>query len=139
MLRRDLQNLARLRLKEARRLLAEGYYSGAYYLAGIGVECAIKACIAKKTQRHEFPPSRKYSDDCFQHDFGRLITTAGLRGVLDAKRQSEAVFDANWAIVSKWTIDDRYNDKITRQTAREYYSAVSARQHGVLTWLRLHW
>jgi HEPN domain-containing protein len=32
-------------------LLEAGLYAGAYYLAGYAVECALKACIAKKTAR----------------------------------------------------------------------------------------
>ena len=55
MTRNDFQRLALLRVKESRALLQRGFYKGAYYLSGYAVECALKACIAKKTQRHEFP------------------------------------------------------------------------------------
>jgi HEPN domain-containing protein len=57
--RKDLQFLARARLTEARALLDAGHPDGAYYLAGYAVECALKACIAKATQRHEFPDKKK--------------------------------------------------------------------------------
>ncbi|HLF84399.1 MAG TPA: HEPN domain-containing protein [Blastocatellia bacterium] len=53
--RNDLKLLAVTRLREAKVLLANGEYSGAYYLAGYVVECALKACIAKRTKRHDFP------------------------------------------------------------------------------------
>jgi HEPN domain len=53
--RRGLQELSRVRLKEATALLHIGLFDGAYYLAGYAVECALKACIAKETQRGEFP------------------------------------------------------------------------------------
>lgn len=56
--RRDLHVLSRIRLKEAKALLDAGLYDGAYYLAGYAVECGLKACIAKKTKRHEFPPDK---------------------------------------------------------------------------------
>ena len=55
MLRTDLQRLSRLRARDARTLFAAGQYDGVYYLGGFAVECALKACIARKTQRHEFP------------------------------------------------------------------------------------
>jgi len=42
-------------------LLRLGLFDGAYYLAGYAVECALKACIAKGTQRFEFPDKRKGS------------------------------------------------------------------------------
>jgi hypothetical protein len=44
--RATFQQLAELRLAEARALHAEGLYSGAYYLAGYAIECALKAKIA---------------------------------------------------------------------------------------------
>ena len=53
--RKDFQELSRVRLKEATALLRLGLFDGAYYLAGYSVECALKACIAKGTQRFEFP------------------------------------------------------------------------------------
>ncbi len=48
--RSDFQRLTRLRLDEAKVLLANERYQGAYYLIGYAVECALKACIAKQTK-----------------------------------------------------------------------------------------
>jgi HEPN domain-containing protein len=53
--RKDLQALANARLRDAEILLKNRRFDGAYYLAGYAVECAIKACVAKKTQRYDFP------------------------------------------------------------------------------------
>lgn len=53
--RYDLRGLARARLRESKILLASQEYSGAYYLAGYVIECALKACIARQTLRHDFP------------------------------------------------------------------------------------
>ena len=53
--RKDLRALSRVRLSGARALLKARLPDGAYYLAGYPVECALKACIAKETQRYEFP------------------------------------------------------------------------------------
>jgi len=64
--RRALQELSRVRLKEARALAAVGLFDGSYYLAGYAVECALKACIAKGTRRFEFPDKKKV---------GRVIPT----------------------------------------------------------------
>ena len=65
--RRDFQELSRIRLKEAQALLEQGLWDGAYYLAGYAEECALKACIAKETQRHEFP-DRKRVELSHSHD-----------------------------------------------------------------------
>jgi len=54
--RADFHKLADIRIKEAKVLLDRQCYEGAYYLSGYSVECALKACIAKKTQAHDFPP-----------------------------------------------------------------------------------
>ena len=52
MYKRDLQRISDIRLSEAKVLLDNEYYSGAYYQLGYSVECALKACIAKQVQRH---------------------------------------------------------------------------------------
>lgn len=41
----DFRQLAGLRIAEAKVLLDNNLYAGAYYLAGYAVECALKACI----------------------------------------------------------------------------------------------
>jgi len=51
--------LSRIRLQEAKALLSLDFDDGAYYLAGYAVECALKACIAKETRRHEFPDRKE--------------------------------------------------------------------------------
>ena len=53
--KRDLQALADAKIKEAQALYRSGRYDGACYLAGYAVECALKACIAKRTKKHDFP------------------------------------------------------------------------------------
>ena len=46
--RKDLQELSKVRLKEATALLKLGLFDGAYYLAGYAVECALKACVLSR-------------------------------------------------------------------------------------------
>lgn len=53
--RSDFQTLAETRLQEAKSLLDNGHYSGAYYLCGYAIEYALKACIAKQTKAEDFP------------------------------------------------------------------------------------
>jgi HEPN domain-containing protein len=61
--RREFQPLARMRLKDARVLMRSGNKEAAYYLTGLAVECAVKACIAKNTKRHDFPPNQNAIKD----------------------------------------------------------------------------
>jgi HEPN domain-containing protein len=73
--RADFQQLAELRLREAQALLAAGLPDGAYYLAGYSVECALKACISKRTQLHDFP-DKKLVNDSHTHNLKELLRLA---------------------------------------------------------------
>jgi len=66
--RRDFQRLARMRLGEARVLIRHRNFEGAYYLTGLAVECAVKACIAKNKKRHDFPPDQTTLRDIYTHN-----------------------------------------------------------------------
>jgi hypothetical protein len=52
--RGEFQELAMIRLQDAKMLLDSECYDGAYYLTGYVIECALKACIAKKTKEFDF-------------------------------------------------------------------------------------
>jgi HEPN domain-containing protein len=137
MTRSDFQRLTRLRLREARFLLASGNNEGAYYLAGLAVECALKAAVARKTQRHDFPPDPKFlRDSVYVHSLNKLLVAAGLESVLDIAAGSNPGLRANWAVVKDWTIDSRY--LTTGLNGGELYRAVTGR-NGVMRWLRQYW
>lgn len=74
--RSDFQWLAKTRIREAKALLDQGLFDGAYYLAGYAVECALKACIVKKIKRSELP-DKKFIQDVYTHKLGRLLGTNG--------------------------------------------------------------
>jgi len=75
--RYDFQKLARIRLEEAKVLLRNGKHEGCYYLCGYAVECALKACIAKRTKRYDFPDKSMFKD-AYTHDLDQLVRTAEL-------------------------------------------------------------
>lgn len=135
--RNDLKALARTRLREAKALLASGHYSGAYYLAGYVVECALKACIAKETRRHDFP-DKKRTLDSWQHSPLKLVDAARLRTLLEAERRADPRFAANWNVAEDWTEESRYSQSDERK-AEALIRAISDKDHGVLRWLRRHW
>jgi len=135
--RGEFQQLARMRLREARVLMRTGNFQGAYYLAGLAVECALKACIAKNTKRHDFPPNINAARDIYSHDLVKLIGVAKLQAILDAERNRNAVLDTNWDVVLKdWNVNSRY--MVTRLNATDLYKAVAGR-NGVMQWLRQRW
>jgi hypothetical protein len=135
--RNDFQKLSRIRVVEAKALLDVGQYSGAYYLCGYAVECAIKACIAKQTGKHDFPDKQRVIDS-WSHDFNKLVTAAGLQASLELEIQGDAEFGPNWKTVKSWSEQSRY-DVFPQSKAEDLYKAVTDKKHGVLKWLSRHW
>jgi HEPN domain-containing protein len=136
--RADFHKLSEIRLKEAKVLLDRKCYEGAYYLAGYAVECALKACIAKRTLAHDFPPNPRVVNDYYSHKIHSLAKLAGLELELN-KRLSVVQFSANWALVIKWSEQGRYETHIESKDARDLYRAISNSRNGVLLWLKKYW
>lgn len=138
MTRRDFQRLAELRVREATALLKSRYASGAYYLAGYAVECALKACIARKTGARTFPPKVKVVQEMYKHNPRELLGAAGLKEKLNEDAPQGSRLDLYWGTVFNWSEESRYERK-TRREARELLAAITDPQHGVLAWLRQSW
>jgi hypothetical protein len=134
--RREFQQLARMRLKDARVLIRGGNLEGAYYLTGLAVECAIKACIAKNTRRYDFPPNLNAVRDIYAHNLAALIGAAKLQTALDADRKNSILFKNRWDVVKDWNVSSRY--ATSGLNARDLYRAVAGR-NGVMQWLRQRW
>jgi HEPN domain len=112
--RRDFQRLARMRLADARALIRNRNFEAAYYLTGLAVECAVKACIAKN----------------------RLIGAAKLQAALETEIRSNISFKNKWDVAKDWSVDSRY--ATGGLNARDLYRAVAGRD-GIMQWLRQRW
>jgi len=134
--RKDFQRLAAMRAREARALVRNGNENGAYYLGGFAVECALKACIAKKTNRYDFPADRKYATKVYTHDLSELLKLGGLDGHLDLAMKSDALLAANWGVVKSWDVGSRY--ELTGLNGSDMTAAVGAK-NGVLKWIKQYW
>lgn len=135
--RRDLQQLSGVRLREAKALLKIGLCDGAYYLAGYAVECALKACISRRTRRYEFP-DRKRVDASHSHNLRELVKVAELEASRLDRAGKDPDFRNNWDIAQSWSEQSRYQ-KHRPESAKALLDAVSDRQHGVIAWIKLHW
>ena len=133
----DFQQIAELRIQESKALLAAGYLDGAYYLAGYAVECALKACIAKRTQEHDFP--EKGSGKYYSHDLEDLFAFARLKTDLDLALQANLAIRTNWDIVNNWSEESRYETGKTLQEATGLLTAIEDQTGGLLPWLRQRW
>jgi HEPN domain-containing protein len=134
--RLDLQRLSNTRIREAKILCAAGEYSGAYYLAGYSVECALKACFAKNVRRHDFPD--KSMKKIFVHNLGELVVFANLKGELLIETKTNLKFSACWELVGKWTEESRYTVR-TKDDAEAIIEAITRRKDGVLPWIKQRW
>lgn len=134
--RDDFKDIACIRFEEAKVLLDNQRYDGAYYLSGYVIECGLKACIAKQVKEFEFP-DKKLAQDCYTHDLAKLIKTAGLQTVLDNETRNKS-FQLNWTLVKDWTEESRYQ-KHPEQVARDIYSAIAEQGNGVFEWVKRHW
>lgn len=85
------------------------------------MECALKACIAKRTLAHDFPPNPRVVNDYYSHKIPSLAKLAGLE-----------------LEVTKWSEQGRYETHIESKDARDLYRAISNSRNGVL-WLKKYW
>jgi HEPN domain-containing protein len=136
--RRDFQKIADVRILEARSLIGLKLYDGAYYLSGYAVECALKACVAKRISRHEYPPSKDFSNRCFTHSIEALVELAGLTAVRKADADADPALETNWNVTKRWNEQSRYQ-RWSRAQAEELYTAIADPIHGVLQWLKVRW
>jgi HEPN domain-containing protein len=135
--RKDFRILASMRAKEARTLLLDGKQEGAYYLAGYSVECALKACVAKKTKKSEFPPSPEQArQSYYTHDLSVLLKTAGLDQQLEREMQINRALANNWNTVKLWVEASRYQH--AGLNGSDLYKAISGR-NGVFRWIKRYW
>ena len=137
--RTDLQQLAEDRTIDAKALLDAGRWSGAYYLAGYSVECALKACIAKQTSLHDFP-DKSFAQEVFTHDLMKLVDLAGLKLQLqlDTTPVANPKLGVNWQLAKKWNEKSRY-DQMPQTIAERLFEAVTDPTNGVLPWIKLFW
>lgn len=136
--RGDFQKLAKIRLEDAEALLEKQRYSGAYYLCGYVIECALKACIAKQTKEFDFPPDRKVIDVIYIHDLGRLIKSGGLEETFNKDLNKDKKLASYWSVLKGWTEGSRY-EEYDQKKAQDIYQAIADKNHGVLQWISQRW
>ena len=131
----DFQAIARTRAKEAGVLAKAGEQQGAYYLAGYAIECALKACIAKKIKKHMFP-DKSFANRVYTHDLEVLLQESGLEAQLEADMKLNPGLAANWITVKVWSESSRYSTSAL--AGIDLHSAVSG-PDGVLRWIKKAW
>ena len=138
-LNRDtLRKLAETKLDEAGALLASGFWTGAYYAAGLAVECALKSVLASAVKEHDFPDKR-FVLDMYQHKLENLFKLdAVLWAALQADIKNDPQLRENWSTVKDWDDERRY-DIVPELEARDMYEAITEGVSGVMVWIKGKW
>jgi HEPN domain-containing protein len=140
--RKKLQDLAKGRLKDAKALLGRKRWSGAYYVCGYVIECALKACLL----RHLGESGSVFGDrnylkklsDCWTHDLVKLVDLAGLEPGFEAARRARVALENFWAVTKDWKETSRYEEK-TEAEAKALFEAISHKPDGVFLWIQTRW
>lgn len=119
-------------------LLENTLWTGAYYMTGLAVECALKSCLASAVKEHDFPDKR-FVNDMYDHDLEKLFKLNGaLWAALQADMRADAKLNVNWSTVKDWDDDKRY-DIVEELEARGLYEATTDAGSGVMEWIRGRW
>ena len=130
--RADFEKLMDLRLKEAKLLLDQKDWDGAYYLAGYAVEFALKIRIISQLMKSDSFPDKKLAENFYKHELSLLRNLAGL----DDEMDNDAGISPQWDIVRNWSEQTRYQIGKTEKEAVDLYEAI---EKGVLPWVKARW
>ncbi|MGC1371822.1 MAG: HEPN domain-containing protein [Candidatus Sulfotelmatobacter sp.] len=135
MTRKDLQELSRVRLREAEALYKARLYDGCVYLAGYAIELALKARICRLLRKQKYPSSGDVGRSFRVHGLEQLKLLAGLSAEIDVNKNKQ-LFD-NWSKTVEWNPEQRYNEpgKYNAATAKVILDGLTEKPNGVLTWL----
>ena len=129
----DLRDLADARAREARVLLEAAEFSGAYHLAGLAIECALKAVLTSTIAPYSMPDKTAVGK-AFVHDLERLAEQAGLSTELNADDEVAA----SWVVARSWSIESRYQ-LYSKLDASDLVEACLGDEGGVFQWLSARW
>ncbi len=134
-----LRLMAEERILDADALRAAGRWAYAYYVAGYAVECGLKSCVlAQMIHTGGVFKRKKFSEECFTHDFASLVELAGLTASVNAQCKANQIFARFWGSAILWKETSRYESK-TQPEADELYLAITNQANGVMQWIRNYW
>ena len=131
--------MAEGRILDAAALRGAGRWAYAYYVAGYAVECGLKSCVlAQMIQTGGVFTDKKFAEQCFTHDFGKLVELAGPTAALNAELAANQAFVGFWSTVKDWKETSRYEQK-SQPEADALYLAITNDINGVMRWIRNYW
>ncbi len=137
--RADLQPLSDERIEDATALLAASGWSGAYYLAGYALECALKSCVLAYVERTGIIfEDKRFAEKCWTHDLETLVKQADLIAERGRATAANTQLGDNWLLAKDWSEKTRYR-LTSQQQAEELFDALTDNPDGVLQWVKNHW
>jgi len=130
--RADFEKLVDLRLEEAKNLIDQGNWDGAYYLAGYAVEFALKVRIISRLMRSNSFPEKNLCNNFYGHDLTKLLRAAELEGALT----DDPAISPQWEAVKDWSEQSRYRIGATEREAKDLYDAIT---NEVVPWIKARW
>lgn len=106
-------------------------------MVGYAVECGFKACIAKRTNLHDFP-DKEFAAKIFTHNIESLVKSAALESERIKFFGVDIQLFENWKVITEWGEGSRYRFH-TELKARRIVTAVTHPTRGVLPWIMGHW
>ena len=108
------------------------------YLAGLGVECALKACLVRAVQQHDFP-DKNFINRAYTHKLKELAQLdVGFWHELQNEIAIDVKLASNWDTVLSWSDENRY-EVIPELEAISLYAATTEPVCGVMEWIRRRW
>ena len=128
--------LSDVRIAEAQALIAAGFWSGAYYLAGYAVECKLKVLVVKKVENDPgiIFREQRFQSEIWTHNFADLLKKLDLSEKLKQESKINLRLENYWNIASNWNETTRYGFPIEAD-ARNLVEAVIDPTDGVLSWI----
>jgi HEPN domain-containing protein len=131
----DWARIARENVRDAQELANSRGWRNAYMLAGLAVECALKARIMRHLGLNRWP-SLKERRELYSHDLGKLAELAGLRPILEEAVARSEPLGAAWMVAKDFAINRRYPSgrPFPVRLGRDMVEAVAG-QNGLVEWL----
>lgn len=130
--RADFEKLVDLRLEEAKNLIGQGNWDGAYYLAGYAVEFALKVRIIARLMGSNSFPEKSLCNNFYGHNLTSLLRAAQLESALTG----DSTISPQWEAVKDWSEQSRYRIGATERDAKDLYDAIA---NGVVPWIKARW
>lgn len=100
----------------------------------------LKSCILKRLSAtpEVIFENRRFSDNCWSHDFAELLKLTGLEPIMNADAAANPALQSNWLAAKDWNEKRRY-ENIVYYRAKKLYAVIADKPNGVMQWIRGHW